>query len=101
VSWAKEERTINLVPWFEMANGDDRLIELKMGMILRRKNLRTSRRSTVELPMVEIGFPVIGMQRGLATRLWFEEGPQHEICSREFEERHHTKGAAVRLGGRK
>ena len=50
---------------------------------------------------VEIGFPVIWLQRVLAARLGFEEGPQHEIRSRKFEERHNAKGALARPGGGK
>jgi len=54
----------------------------------------------MELAMLEIGFPIIGFQRGLATRFGFEEGPQNDIRSGKFEEWHYTEGAFVRLGGR-
>ena len=84
-----------------MVNRDDGLIELKMGMIPRRKILHTSWGCSMELAMLEIGFPVVRSQRVLAARLGFEEGPQHEIRSRKFEERHHAKGALARPGGGK
>ena len=89
-----------MIARFDKVNGDDGLIELKMGMIPRKNILHTSWVCSKELA-VEIGFPVIWLQRVLAARLGFEEGPQHEIRSRKFEERHHAKGALARPGGGK
>lgn len=51
--------------------------------------------------ILKIGVPVVGFQRGLTTRLRFEERPQHDVRSGKFEEWHHTKSALVRLGGGK
>jgi hypothetical protein len=95
------ERTENLVTRFDEVNGDDGFIKLKMRMTLRRKSLRLSRGCSMEFPIFEVGLPVTGFKRGLATRLGFEERPQHHICRGKFEEWHHTKSALVGLGGRK
>ena len=55
----------------------------------------------MELAVLKIGFPIVGFQRGLATGLWFKEGPQNDIRGGKLEEWHHAKGALVCLGGRK
>jgi hypothetical protein len=66
-------------------------------MILRGKKLHPSGGGSLEPAVLKIGLPIIGLHRGLAARLRFKEGPQHEIRGGKFEEWDHTKSALVGL----
>jgi len=90
-----------LITGFNEVNGDDGFVKLKMRMTLGRKGLCLPGGCSLELAVLKIGFPVVGFQRALTARLGFKEGPQHDIRSRKFEERDHTKSSLVCLGSRK
>jgi hypothetical protein len=95
------ERTVNLITGLDQINGNHRFVKLKVGVTLRGKSLGPSRRRSMELSMLKIGFPIISFQRGLKTRLGFEERPQQDICGRKLEERHDAKRALASPGSRK
>ena len=67
------ERAVDFVTRLKKINEDRRFVEAKMTMALRRRRLCPSWGRPMELAMLEIEFPVVSFQRGLATRLGFKD----------------------------